>query len=132
VPLSAFGALSAMYFSGVTINIYTEIGLLTLIGLITKHGILIVDCTLNFFKQGKKYEESILLAVQQRLRPILMTTVAMMGGALPLILAQGAGSNSRFDLGITIFFGMLVGTIFTLFIMPIGLLLLAKKIDYFS
>ena len=112
---------------GVTINIFTEIGLLTLIGLITKHGILIVDCTLNFFKQGNSREESILLAARQRLRPILMTTTAMMGGAFPLMLARGAGSNSRFDLGITIFFGMLIGTIFTLFIIPVGLLLLEKS-----
>ena len=127
VPLSVFGALLAMLCWGVTINIFTEIGLLTLIGLITKHGILIVDCTLNFFKQGNSREESILLAARQRLRPILMTTTAMMGGAFPLMLARGAGSNSRFDLGITIFFGMLIGTIFTLFIIPVGLLLLEKS-----
>lgn len=118
VPMSMFGALLVLYLGMATINIYTEIGLLTLIGLITKHGILLVDFALKAIQNGTSHLDAVIEAAKHRLRPILMTTFAMIFGVVPLIFAQGAGSNSRFDLGIVIFFGMLIGTIFTLFVVP--------------
>lgn len=124
VPTSLFGALLVMYLGAATMNIYTEIGLLALIGLISKHGILLVDFAIKKMRQGYAITESIIEAAGQRLRPILMTTAAMIFGVVPLIFSVGAGSNSRFDLGIVIFFGMLIGTFFTLIIIPVLLRLL--------
>lgn len=128
VPLSLFGALLAMHMAHCTMNIYTEIGLITLIGLITKHGILIVE----FTEQRRHHEglakvEALLGACAIRLRPILMTTAAMCLGALPLILAEGAGAESRRQLGWVIVAGMGIGTCFTLFIIPTAYLFIANK-----
>lgn len=118
VPLSITGALLAMHLTGATLNIYTQIGLVTLIGLISKHGILIVEFANQQRELGLSVQNAVIEAATLRLRPILMTTGAMLLGALPLILAGGAGAASRQQLGWTIFGGMAFGTLFTLFIVP--------------
>jgi multidrug efflux pump len=102
-----------------SMNIYTQIGLITLIGLISKHGILMVAFANELQrKQGMDRVQAIQHAAQVRLRPILMTTAAMVVGLAPLLFASGAGANSRFGLGLVIVVGMLIGTLFTLFILP--------------
>lgn len=127
VPLSLFGALVVMHLSHCTMNIYTEIGLITLIGLITKHGILIVEFTEQRRHQGLEEWEALLGACAIRLRPILMTTAAMVLGALALVYAHGAGAESRRQLGWVIVAGMGIGTCFTLFIIPTAYLLIASQ-----
>lgn len=119
VPLSIAGALLPLLFGWSSINIYTQIGLVTLIGLISKHGILMVEFAneLQVHDQLNR-QEAILKAAKIRLRPILMTTAAMVFGLIPLLFATGAGANSRFGLGLVIVSGMLIGTLFTLFILP--------------
>jgi len=123
LPTALFGALLPLNIGGVigatSINIYTQIGLVTLIGLISKHGILMVDFANRLQEtQGYSRREAIEEAAAVRLRPILMTTAAMVVGMTPLILAAGAGARSRFDIGLTIFAGMSIGTLFTLFVTP--------------
>ena len=118
VPLSITGALAALYFSGGTLNVYSQIGLVTLIGLITKHGILIVDFTNRLQDEGVPRGDAIVEAASLRLRPILMTTAAMVLGALPLVLAEGAGAESRAQIGWVIVGGMTFGTLLTLFVVP--------------
>lgn len=118
VPLSISGALFALYITGGTLNIYSEIGLITLIGLITKHGILIIEFTNQLQERGYELLDAIREACLIRLRPILMTTGAMVLGAIPLALATGAGAESRNQIGWVIIGGMTIGTLFTLFIIP--------------
>ena len=123
LPTAMFGALLPLNIGGVlgatSINIYTQIGLVTLIGLISKHGILMVDFANHLQRDlGLSRREAIEQAAGVRLRPILMTTAAMVVGMLPLILAAGAGARSRFSIGLTIFAGMSIGTLFTLFVTP--------------
>lgn len=118
VPLSMSGALLALYLSGGSLNIYSQIGLITLIGLITKHGILIVEFSNHLEQQGHNIVDAIKEACSIRLRPILMTTGAMVLGAVPLALATGAGAESRNQIGWVIIGGMTLGTLFTLFIIP--------------
>lgn len=128
VPLSIAGALIPLNLGLATLNIYTGIGLITLIGLISKHGILIVDFANKIHKnEGLSLRDSVVKAATLRLRPILMTTSAMVLGVLPLILASGAGAQSRFDIGLVIASGMLIGTGFTLFIVPSMYMIFAKK-----
>ncbi len=119
LPTSIFGALLPLTFGLGTVNIYTQIGLVTLIGLISKHGILMVDYA-NHLQQSKGLgrREAIEEAAAIRLRPILMTTAAMVIAMVPLIISTGAGAASRFAIGIVIAFGMTVGTLFTLFVTP--------------
>jgi len=119
VPLSMTGALLALYLTGGTLNIYSQVGMVTLIGLITRHGILIVEFANHQMEQGKKAIEAIQIGANLRLRPILMTTGSTVLGALPLVLAQGAGAESRHQIGWVIIGGMIVGTLFTLFVIPI-------------
>ena len=126
VPLSIFGAIVPIALGITTLNIYTQIGLLTLIGLISKHGILIVDFANKKFEQGLSRHEAVLEAAALRLRPILMTTFATVLGVLPLLLAFGAGANSRFAIGLMIAAGMSVGTLFTLFVLPAFYLIISK------
>ncbi|MBN1684064.1 MAG: efflux RND transporter permease subunit [Gammaproteobacteria bacterium] len=126
VPLSIAGALMTLYFTGSTLNIYTEIGLVTLIGLITKSGILIVEFTNQQRAKGVAFRDAILNAASFRLRPILMTTFAMILGALPLALATGAGAVSRRQIGLTIIGGISFGTLLTLFVVPIAYYLLVR------
>jgi len=126
VPLSIFGAIVPIALGITTLNIYTQIGLLTLIGLISKHGILIVDFANKKFEKGLSRHEAVLEAAALRLRPILMTTFATVLGVLPLLLAFGAGANSRFAIGLMIAAGMSVGTLFTLFVLPAFYLIISK------
>jgi multidrug efflux pump len=119
VPLSIFGAIVPIALGFATLNIYTQVGLLTLIGLISKHGILIVEFANQQVLQGLDRREAVLIAASQRLRPILMTTFATVLGVWPLVIASGAGANSRFSIGLMISAGMLVGTLFTLFVLPV-------------
>lgn len=119
VPMSICGALIPLNLGAASINIYTQVGLITLIGLISKHGILIVDFA-NKLQKDKQLERRAAVeeAAAIRLRPILMTTAAMVFGVLPLLIASGAGAVSRFDIGLVISSGLLVGTLFTLFVVP--------------
>jgi multidrug efflux pump len=118
VPLSMTGALAALHYSGGTLNVYSQIGLVTLVGLITKHGILIVEFANQIQAQGKTRIEAVIEAAALRLRPILMTTSAMILGAVPLALAQGAGAESRQQIGWVIVGGLALGTLLTLFVIP--------------
>ena len=126
VPMSIFGAIVPMALGFVTLNIYTQIGLLTLIGLISKHGILIVDFANHLASEGATRKEAVIEAASLRLRPILMTTAATVIGVVPLLIASSAGANSRFSIGLMISAGMLVGTLFTLFVVPTFYLLLTR------
>ena len=126
VPLSMTGALFALWMTGGTWNIYSQIGLVTLVGLITKHGILIVEFSNQLRDQGKGLMEAVQEAAVLRLRPILMTTGAMVLGALPLALADGAGAESRRQIGWVIVGGMSFGTLLTLFVVPTAYSLLAR------
>ena len=119
VPMSICGALIPLNLGAASINIYTQVGLITLIGLISKHGILIVDFA-NHLQREKKLDRRAAVeeAAAIRLRPILMTTAAMVFGVLPLLIASGAGAVSRFDIGLVISMGLLIGTSFTLFVVP--------------
>lgn len=118
VPLSITGGLLALYLADGTLNIYSQVGLVTLIGLITKHGILIVEFSNQMCEVGKSVHDAVVEAAVMRLRPILMTTGAMVLGAVPLAVASGAGAVSRHDIGWVIVGGLLVGTFFTLFVIP--------------
>ena len=128
VPLSIFGALIPLALGTVTLNIYTQVGLLTLIGLISKHGILIVDFANQLVLEGKSRFQAVVEAASLRLRPILMTTFATVLGVVPLLIAEGAGANSRFAIGLMIAAGMTVGTLFTLFVLPAFYLLLSPRV----
>lgn len=127
VPMSICGAMIfiSLGVGGASLNIYTEVGLVTLIGLISKHGILIVQFANDLQKEGKNKREAIEMSASIRLRPILMTTAAMVLGVVPLILATGAGALSRFNIGLVIFSGISIGTLFTLFIVPAMYMFLA-------
>ncbi|MEP4114990.1 MAG: efflux RND transporter permease subunit, partial [Nitratireductor sp.] len=119
VPLSIFGAIVPLNLGLGTLNIYTQVGLITLIGLITKHGILLVEfANQQRHEHGLDRFEAIIASAKVRLRPILMTTAAMALGVVPLITAQGAGAAARYSMGLVIFSGILVGTLFTLFVVP--------------
>ena len=127
VPLSMIGALLALKWSGGSLNVYSQIGLITLVGLITKHGILIVEFTNQLRGQGMEMVEALIKASSQRLRPILMTTGAMVLGALPLALATGAGAESRIQIGWVIVGGMSLGTLLTVFVVPTMYSLFARN-----
>ncbi|MCC4246142.1 efflux RND transporter permease subunit [Stappia indica] len=126
VPLSMLGALAVMHQTGGTLNIYSQIGLITLIGLITKHGILIVQFANQLQEDGKSRLDAVVEAAALRLRPILMTTGAMVFGAVPLALAGGAGGESRQAIGWVIVGGMSFGTVLTLFVVPTAYTLFAR------
>jgi multidrug efflux pump len=121
------GALLALWLSGGTLNVYSQIGLVTLVGLITKHGILIVEFANQLQEKGLELKEAVIESATLRLRPILMTTGAMVLGALPLALATGAGAESRQQIGWVIVGGLLLGTFFTLFVVPTVYTLLAAR-----
>jgi multidrug efflux pump len=127
VPLSMAGALGALWLTGGTLNVYSQIGLVTLIGLITKHGILIVEFANQWRRAGKDVLESVIEAAVLRLRPIMMTTGAMVLGAIPLAFATGAGAESRQQIGWVIVGGLLLGTFFTLFVVPTVYTLVVRK-----
>ncbi len=127
VPLSITGALLALKLTGATMNVYSQIGLVTLVGLITKHGILIVEFGNQLQRQGVDVRDAVIQSAVLRLRPILMTTGAMVLGAVPLALATGAGAESRQAIGAVIVGGMLLGTVLTLFVVPTVYTYIAKK-----
>jgi multidrug efflux pump len=127
VPLSMAGALLALKFSGGTLNVFSQIGLITLVGLITKHGILIVEFANQLREQGLDTLAAIKQSAAQRLRPIMMTTGAMVLGAVPLAIATGAGAESRHQIGWVIVGGMSLGTLLTVFVVPTMYTLLARK-----
>lgn len=127
VPLSITGALLALYLTGGTLNIYSQIGLITLIGLITKHGILMVEFANQLQAAGHDRFAAVIEAASIRLRPILMTTGAMVLGSIPLALATGAGAESRQQIGWVIVGGLLVGTFFTLFVIPAAYTVLSRR-----
>jgi len=128
VPLSIFGAIVPLNIGLGTLNIYTQVGLITLIGLITKHGILMVEFANQQREQhGLDRFEAIVASAKTRLRPILMTTAAMSLGVVPLIIAAGAGAAARYSMGLVIFTGILVGTLFTLFVVPMFYTFISRK-----
>jgi multidrug efflux pump len=127
VPMSICGAMIfiSLGIGGASLNIYTEVGLVTLIGLISKHGILIVQFANDLQLEGKNKREAVEMAAAIRLRPILMTTAAMVVGVVPLVTASGAGAAGRFNMGLVIMTGIAIGTLFTLFVVPAMYMLLA-------
>jgi multidrug efflux pump len=127
VPLSMAGALLALRWTNGSLNVYSQIGLITLVGLITKHGILIVEFANQLRMQGLSVMEAVKRSSAQRLRPILMTTGAMVLGAIPLALATGAGAESRRQIGWVIVGGMSLGSLLTIFVVPAMYTLLARK-----
>jgi len=129
VPLSIFGAMIPLFFGFATMNIYTQVGLITLIGLISKHGILIVEFANQQQRMGIDKITAVKEAAALRLRPILMTTAAMVLGVMPLVLASGAGAVSRNNIGLVITVGLSVGTLFTLFFLPVIYSFIATDYD---
>ncbi|HEX5277377.1 MAG TPA: efflux RND transporter permease subunit [Fluviicoccus sp.] len=127
VPLALLGAVTALKLTQGTLNVYSQIGLITLVGLISKHGILLVEFANQLQETGKNKLEAILQSASLRLRPILMTTAAMVLGALPLAVASGAGAEVRHPIGWVIVGGMTLGTLFTLFVVPAVYMLVARK-----
>ena len=118
VPMAIFGALIFINLGLTSINVYTQVGIVTLMGLISKHGILMVEFANHLQQQGRTKLEAIIEASATRLRPILMTTAAMVFGVVPLVIASGAGAAGRQSMGIVIFTGLSIGTLFTLFVVP--------------
>ncbi|MEY4426642.1 MAG: hypothetical protein RL535_940 [Pseudomonadota bacterium] len=127
VPMSIIGALLALQWTGGSLNVYSQIGLITLVGLITKHGILIVEFANQLRGNGLSMVEALIKASTQRLRPILMTTGAMVLGALPLAFSTGAGAESRIQIGWVIVGGMSLGTLLTIFVVPTMYSIFARK-----
>ena len=128
VPLAICGALIALAWGAATLNIYSQVGLITLIGLITKHGILICEVAKEEQLHNKLSKmDAVMIAAKVRLRPILMTTAAMIAGLIPLLYASGAGAAQRFSIGIVIVAGLSLGTLFTLFVLPVIYTYLASK-----
>ncbi|WP_293000599.1 efflux RND transporter permease subunit [Nevskia sp.] len=126
VPMAIFGAMVFLFLDFATLNVYTQVGLVTLVGLIAKHGILIVQFANEQLALGKSKREAIEIAAETRLRPILMTTAAMVLGVMPLVIASGAGAVGRNHMGLVIATGITIGTIFTLFVVPAMYLWLAS------
>jgi len=128
VPLAICGALIALAWGAASMNIYSQVGLITLVGLITKHGILICEVAKEEQLHNQKNRmEAVMEAAKVRLRPILMTTAAMIAGLIPLMYATGAGAAQRFSIGIVIVAGLAIGTLFTLFVLPVIYTYLAEK-----
>ena len=127
VPLAMTGALLSLQLTGNTLNVYSQIGMVMLVGLIAKNGILIVEFANQLQERGRTVRDAVVEAASLRLRPILMTTAAMVLGAVPLALAKGAGAESRQQIGWVIVGGLLMGTLLTLFIIPTAYTLLARR-----
>jgi multidrug efflux pump len=129
VPLAIVGALWGLYLTGQTLNIYSQIGMVMLIGLAAKNGILIVEFTNQMRDQGREFAVAVVEAASMRLRPVLMTALTTVAGAMPLILATGPGAETRFVIGIAVFSGVLFATLFTLFVVPTAYSLLARRTE---
>ncbi len=126
VPLAITGALAGLYLTGNTLNVYTQVGLVMLIGLAAKNGILIVEFVNQLRDDGVEFSAALIQAAQTRLRPIVMTGITTVAGSVPLVLATGAGSETRVAIGVVILFGVVAATFFTLFIVPVAYDLLAR------
>lgn len=126
VPLAIAGALAGLYFTGNTLNVYTQIGLIMLVGLAAKNGILIVEFVNQLRDQGVEFHEAVLQGAQIRLRPIVMTGITTLAGAIPLVVSAGAGAETRYAIGVVILSGVAAATFFTLFIVPVAYDLLAR------
>ncbi len=126
VPLALSGAMMFSFLNFTTINIYSQVGFITLVGLIAKNGILIVEFANHMQKQGLNKLEAVKSAAQTRLRPVLMTTAATVLGHFPLVLVSGAGAEARNSIGIILVAGMLLGTFFTLIVLPSVYILIAS------
>ena len=127
VPLAILGGMLGLFVTGSSLNLYSQIGLIMLIGLAAKNGILIVEFANQLRDRGMEFTQALLEASAARLRPILMTSLTAAAGAVPLVVSSGAGSETRFVIGIVVIFGVLVATLFTLFIVPVAYSLLARK-----
>ncbi|MBO1110177.1 efflux RND transporter permease subunit, partial [Plesiomonas shigelloides] len=128
VPLAVCGALVALAWGFATMNIYSQAGLITLIGLITKHGILICEVAKEEqLMHGRNRMDAVMAAAAVRMRPILMTTAAMIAGLIPLLYAAGPGAAARFRMAIVIVDGLAIGTLFTLFVLPVVFTFLASQ-----
>jgi multidrug efflux pump len=127
VPLAVFGAMAGLWLVGSSLNIYSQIGIVMLVGLAAKNGILIVEFANQLRDEGKSFDDAIIEAAKIRLRPIVMTSLATAAGALPLVIATGAGAASRESIGIVIFAGMIVATAFTLFVIPTAYSVIARR-----
>jgi multidrug efflux pump len=126
VPLALSGALLFSFLGLTTLNIYSQVGLITLVGLIAKNGILIVEFANKLQEQGRDKLHAVIEAAETRLRPILMTTAATVMGHMPLVFARGPGAGARNSIGIMLVSGMIIGTVFTLFVVPSIYVLLAR------
>ena len=118
VPLAITGALATMYFIGITLNVYSQIGLVMLIGLVAKNAILIVEFANQLRDEGMSVDEAIFESSMIRLRPVLMTTISTMLGAIPLVLSSGAGAESRYSMAIVVFGGITLSSLITLYLIP--------------
>jgi len=127
VPLAISGALMFSFLGFTSLNIYSQVGLITLVGLVSKNGILIVEFANHLQEQGRDKLAAVIEAAQTRLRPILMTTAATVVGHFPLVLAKGPGAGARNSIGIMLVSGMIIGTVFTLFVVPSIYMLVARK-----
>ena len=126
VPLAMTGALFGMYVTGQTLNLYSQIGLIMLVGLSAKNGILIVEFANQLRDQGYACRDALIEAADVRLRPIIMTGITTAAGSIPLLISSGAGTETRFVIGIVILFGVIAGTLFTLFVVPVAYDLLGR------
>ena len=127
VPLAMFGGLAGLYISGGTLNVYSQIGLIMLVGLASKNGILIVEFANQLRDQGVHFKEAIIEATQVRFRPIVITGITTAAGAVPLILSSGAGAETRMVIGTVVLAGTLAATLFTLFVVPVAYEIFARR-----
>jgi multidrug efflux pump len=127
VPLALVGGMAGLVVTGMTLNIFSQIGLLMLIGIATKNGILLVEFINQMRDEGHEFEQAIVEACKLRLRPVLMTTISTLAGAIPLIIMSGPGSVSRNVLGVVVLFGVSVATVLTLYLVPGLYKLLARN-----
>jgi multidrug efflux pump len=127
VPLAMSGALLFSFLGLTTLNIYSQVGLITLVGLVSKNGILIVQFANHLQETGRDKLAAVIEAASTRLRPILMTTAATVVGHFPLVLATGPGAGARNSIGIMLVSGMIIGSVFTLFVVPSIYMLVARR-----
>jgi multidrug efflux pump len=127
VPLATLGALLGLWLTGQSLNIYSQIGIIMLVGLAAKNGILIVEFANQLRDRGVEFKQSIVQASTQRLRPILMTGITTAAGAVPLVMASGAGAETRFVIGVVVLSGILLATFFTLLVIPVAYHLFARN-----
>ncbi|MBM3555862.1 MAG: efflux RND transporter permease subunit, partial [Alphaproteobacteria bacterium] len=125
VPLAVTGGFAGLVAFGLTLNVYSQIGMILLIGLMAKNGILVVEFANQLRDQGRDIRDAVLYAAEARLRPILMTSIAMVFGAVPLAFASGAGAESRQAIGVVIIGGVTLSTVMTLYLIPMIYLMLA-------